>query len=462
LGDFFGSRSFAFAAGRLAAGFFLFVDMVGVGLRNTDPSWIRTSRGQMLLLSGARKADSRRCVVSPPPRRMPRASPALRNYERHPYPGPDPLRLARHHSLVPPLSWINALGRPGGPPLRRILVAGCGTGPEAFALARQCPGAEIVGVDFSPRAIALARRAGARNRRAARVRFVTGDLTAADLRHRVGADFDCITCHGVLTYVPDPARALRALRGCLASDGVIYLGVNGSAHVSTRLRPWLGRLGFDATGLGGRERVLRRLLACWDQLQPAAAPSLAGQLAGYLASDVCGAHFNNWPLAHWRAAARRAGLEFAASVQLPHTLRRLVGAPGTGDLFDRNLGEMADLLDQADPASFHRLLLRPGREEDFDLAAGGASAARVCWTGLYALRLGRRDSAAGQRTVALDAPIFRLALRWPVSAHQAVALRELARAGSAGPAWRRICGRGVAADRRLRFWQGLAIVAPGR
>jgi SAM-dependent methyltransferase len=391
---------------------------------------------------------------------MPRASPALRNYERHPYPGPDPLRLAHHRSQVPPLSWINRLGRPGCPAPRRILVAGCGTGLEAFALARECPGAEITGVDFSPRAIAIARRAGARSRLAGRVRFVTGDLAGTDLRRRVGADFDCITCHGVLTYLPDPASVLRSLRGCLASAGVIYLGVNGGVHPSARLRPWLARLGFEATGLGGRERVLRRLLTCWDRLQPAAATPLAGQIAGYLASDVCGAHFNNWPLARWRAVAHRAGLEFAASVQLPHTLRRLVGAPGTGDLFDRNLGEMADLLDRADPASFHRLLLRPGRQEDFDLAAGGTSAARVCWTGLFSLRLGRPDSA-GQRTVALDAPIFRLALRWPVPERQAVALRDLARAGAGGPEWRRDFGSDAAARRRLRFWQGLAILAPG-
>ncbi len=391
---------------------------------------------------------------------MPPAHPALRNYERHPYPAANPGRLERRLCLLPPLEWINGVGRPGRKAPRRILVAGCGTGLETFALRRQCPEAEIVGLDFSPRAIALARRASRRTRLAKPVRFVVGDLTSDDLPCQVGREFDCITCHGVLTYLPEPARVLRRLRDCLVADGVIYLGVNGSAHASARLRPWLTRLGFDPSGLGNHERRLRQLLRTWDQLQPAGTAPLAGMIAGYLASDVCGVHFNHWPLARWRAAAHHAGLELVATVQLPHTLRRLVAEPPDRALFDQGPGALAALLDWADPAGFHRLLLRPGKPGDFDLAAGGGIAARVCWTGLYSLRLSPRQPG-NRRTVALDAPAFRLALRWPLPERQAFALLELSRTGSAGPGWWRVLGSGAAARRRLRFWQGLAILAPG-
>lgn len=392
---------------------------------------------------------------------MNRAHPALRNYERHPYPGSDPVGLSRRLSLIPPLSWINGLGRPGRTLPRRVLVAGCGTGMEVFALRRQLPHADIVGVDFSPRSIALARRAAARARLARPARFVVGDLTADDLPGRVGTGFDFISCHGVLTYLLRPGRVLRRLRDCLAGDGVIYLGVNGGVHPSVRLRPWLAGLGFDASGLGARERPLRRLLHCWDRLQPGGATPLAGLIAGYLASDVCGVHFNNWALSQWRAEANRAGLEVVGSVQLPHTLRRLVGARPAAPVFDRTIGALAALLDRADPAGFHRLLLRPGRPGDFDLTAGPGAASQVCWTGLYSLRPGRRDTA-GRRIVALDSPAFRLALRWPLPERQARALHELARAGAAaGPSWRRNFGPGAAARGLLRLWQGLAILAPG-
>ncbi|MGZ8851302.1 MAG: class I SAM-dependent methyltransferase, partial [Thermoanaerobaculia bacterium] len=85
------------------------------------------------------------------------ASRVRRIYERRPYP---PLSRRQGGSwTLPSLEWIDALRespKPFAP--TRIFVAGCGVGTEAIAFAQRFPDAEIVGVDFSARSIATARR----------------------------------------------------------------------------------------------------------------------------------------------------------------------------------------------------------------------------------------------------------------------------------------------------------------
>src|SRR4051812_23458035 len=80
-------------------------------------------------------------------------------YEKNPYPATDQTVLTSRHWNLAPMEWIQALWRPNDRALklRRILVAGCGTGREAFALQRRFPAAKIVAVDFSPRSIGIAR-----------------------------------------------------------------------------------------------------------------------------------------------------------------------------------------------------------------------------------------------------------------------------------------------------------------
>jgi len=79
-------------------------------------------------------------------------------YEKHPYPAADDTVLTKKRWNLAPMEWIMALWRPekkdSAP--ERILVAGCGTGSEAFMLARKFPQATIVAVDFSPRSISIA------------------------------------------------------------------------------------------------------------------------------------------------------------------------------------------------------------------------------------------------------------------------------------------------------------------
>ena len=134
-----------------------------------------------------------------------------RNYERLPYPGTNPDVVDGKGGSLPPLRWMQALGRPGQPRPERVLVAGCGTGAEAFVVRRQLPRAEIVAVDFSPRSIAVARRLQRSAKWPQPIDFQVADLTSPDLAAQTGGNFDLITCHGVLSYIPEPALGLQNL-----------------------------------------------------------------------------------------------------------------------------------------------------------------------------------------------------------------------------------------------------------
>ena len=142
-------------------------------------------------------------------------------YERFPYPGSDVAALSQRGGSMPALRWMLGIGRPGSAKPRRVLIAGCGTGVEAFRLRLALPQAEIVAVDFSPRSIAVAQKWERSGKFGRPIRFLVGDLTAGNLRKEIGGDFDLITCHGVLSYIPEPARALRALVTCLAAGGAL-------------------------------------------------------------------------------------------------------------------------------------------------------------------------------------------------------------------------------------------------
>jgi hypothetical protein len=109
-----------------------------------------------------------------------------RQYERHPYPPWDA-----------PSTQAGATVK-----ARRILVAGCGTGQGAVALALAAPEAKIVAFDLSRASVAYAKRK-ADQFVPGRIAFGIGDiLNVAAL----GADFDLIDCSGVLHHMADPGR----------------------------------------------------------------------------------------------------------------------------------------------------------------------------------------------------------------------------------------------------------------
>jgi SAM-dependent methyltransferase len=118
----------------------------------------------------------------------------------------------------------------------RVLELGCSAGANLLPMAETLPGAEFVGCDLSPHAIAAAREtaaeAGIRN-----VAFVEGDLSA--LPDALG-EFDYVIAHGVYSWVPAPVRdamfALAARR--LRSNGVMFVSYNVYPGCHVRQAVW--------------------------------------------------------------------------------------------------------------------------------------------------------------------------------------------------------------------------------
>ncbi len=380
-----------------------------------------------------------------------------RNYERHPYPGTDPKKIVRERGTLPPLTWMQRIGRPGRPSPQRVLVAGCGTGTEAFAVRREWPDAEIVAVDFSPRTIAVARRVQRAERLVNPITFLAADLTDSALARVTGGEFDLITCHGVLSYIPQPDRVLRNLATCLRPDGALYLGVNGESHPATRLRPWLASFGLAVDELKD-ERRLRTLLGLWDSLHDDDLGELATMSTSYLGGDICGPHFNNWPLAQWRAEANRCGWEVAGTAILPMALRLAMERDHHRELFPAGCADLATTFDQARPAGFHRIILRRGSVGSLDLPAAHSSASALCWTDFFSIRF----SAPNPRRIikaTLRCPVFDLRLELALTSSHAAALRTLTATKVAPPGWTNLWQKNETSRRTLWLLAALGAVA---
>lgn len=96
----------------------------------------------------------------------------------------------------------------------RILDVGVGPGVGAFALAERLPGSQIVGLDYSARMLAHARRHAGREhpaiaRRVALLRADAISLPFAD------DSFDGVTGHSLLYLIPARARVLAEVRRVL-------------------------------------------------------------------------------------------------------------------------------------------------------------------------------------------------------------------------------------------------------
>lgn len=279
-----------------------------------------------------------------------------RIYERHPYPPPSLRGTAARWSL-PSLEWINALREKPTPMApARILVAGCGVGTEAFAYALRFVEAEVVGVDFSERSIAAAKRLQRTAEGGQRVRFEVADIASPRLVEITGDRFDLVSCHGVLSYVPETVSALRNFARCLSPGGVLILGVNGAAHPSLRMRGALPGFGIDADEFreGGR---VREVLRVFDSLSTYPPVSMAEREAGYLAGDLFGPLNRSLSLAEWNGFCREAGLNLLGTYQAYFVTRALLNRDLHSALIPRSRAELSELADALEPASFHQIVL---------------------------------------------------------------------------------------------------------
>jgi SAM-dependent methyltransferase len=168
-----------------------------------------------------------------------------------------------YRELAP--DWLDFCARISGfvPPSRsasgafRYLEMGSGQGLGLCILAAANPDGEFVGVDFNPEHIAhsnsLAIAAGLTN-----IRFVEGDFAVlgANWPEELG-QFDYVTMHGILSWVPTPVRhaLMRCLEHAVPPGGLVYASYNSHPgwvstlpfqHIARRLQVVGARTGPKA------------------------------------------------------------------------------------------------------------------------------------------------------------------------------------------------------------------------
>ncbi len=108
----------------------------------------------------------------------------------------------------------------------RILDAGCGTGVGTEYLMMLNPGADIVAIDISEKALDIAKercqRSGVASARTGSIEFLHLPLEKAD---QIPGEFDLINCVGVLHHLPNPIRGIQSLTQKLAHGGLFHIFV---------------------------------------------------------------------------------------------------------------------------------------------------------------------------------------------------------------------------------------------
>lgn len=145
-------------------------------------------------------------------------------YNTYPFP-PDPLLDAPPPGYNWRWNWIAAYNfctrRKPSKSAIRILDAGCGTGVGTEYLVHLNPHAQVVGIDLSEQALAVAEE---RCRRSGAERVTFHHLKLEDAAQLPG-EFDFINCVGVLHHLPDPVRGIQALAAKLAPGGLMHIFV---------------------------------------------------------------------------------------------------------------------------------------------------------------------------------------------------------------------------------------------
>jgi ubiquinone/menaquinone biosynthesis C-methylase UbiE len=122
---------------------------------------------------------------------------------------------ARRYSLEPHITELVDFERWGG---TDVLEAGCGIGTDGIRFVRI--GARYTGIDFSPTALALARRRLDLEGRSARL--VSGSIAELPFADE---SFDLVYSNGVIHHVPDTGRAIGEFRRVLRPGGTALVMV---------------------------------------------------------------------------------------------------------------------------------------------------------------------------------------------------------------------------------------------
>jgi len=147
-----------------------------------------------------------------------------RLYDTYPFP-PEPLLDSPPPGYNWRWNWLAAYnfctGQKPEQQNIRILDAGCGTGVGTEYLVHLNPQAQVVGIDLSGGALAVAKERCQRSG-ASSVQFHHLSLYEAG---QLPGEFDLINCVGVLHHLPDPKRGIQSLAAKLAPGGLMHIFV---------------------------------------------------------------------------------------------------------------------------------------------------------------------------------------------------------------------------------------------
>ncbi len=154
------------------------------------------------------------------------SSAVQRLYDTYPFP-PEPLLDSPPPGYNWRWQWLAAYSFcTGQKPQKqdiRILDAGCGTGVGIEYLVHLNPTAQVVGIDLSSAALAVARE-----------RCQRSGANSVDFHHlslydagQLPGEFDLINCVGVLHHLADPIRGIQSLAQKLAPGGLMHIFVYG-------------------------------------------------------------------------------------------------------------------------------------------------------------------------------------------------------------------------------------------
>jgi SAM-dependent methyltransferase len=118
---------------------------------------------------------------------------------------------------------------------RRILDAGCGAGDHTLYLARQYPGADVLGVDINTSRM-RENRETARRLGIANARFEVADLCEADF----ATQYDLIVSIDVLEHIVNQTEALANLSRALRPGGLAFFHLPTIRERPVPFSQWLG------------------------------------------------------------------------------------------------------------------------------------------------------------------------------------------------------------------------------
>lgn len=233
-------------------------------------------------------------------------------YDAAPYPEVLADKMPTQAPLL--LHWVNAALAFDKPVLyaqSKILVAGCGSGAEAFLLAKQFPQAQIVGVDFSAASIAKAQEQAVTLEQN-NVTFEVADLTTDDWCAKY-TSFDFISCHGVADFVADPTAFLKTMTTCLAPNGVLCMTVNSPYHPAGRLKAAFETLGISPNLFQDTPEQRQLLQLALGLMGKVGIEGIGNAPKAYLDIDIFPPIAHHFSMETWSNLAKEVGLNFCGS-----------------------------------------------------------------------------------------------------------------------------------------------------